>query len=75
MEIKKIVQSYARSLNDKIENLKELECSDKDIYEKVSSELGIIVSVFSARHPSITLKEMEPIITVFTDFQKEFLGE
>lgn len=75
MEIKKIVQSYARSLNEKIENLKELEYSDKVIYEKVSSELGIIVSVFSARHPNITLKELDPIIKVFTDFQKEYLGE
>lgn len=75
MAKEKEVQTYARSLNNRIKNLKELNYSNGFIYEKVSSELGIIVSILSARNPDMKLKEIQPIIKVFTDFQKEFLDE
>lgn len=72
----KEIKAYVRSLSQRIENLKESEYySDGHIYNQISSELGIIVSVFSKKHPDMTLKELEPIIKVFTDFQREYLGE
>lgn len=71
----KVVRTYASNLEHRINNLKRLEYSDNYIYESISSDLGVIVSILSEKNRDLTLNEMEPIIKVFTEFKKEYLGE
>ncbi|WP_121616664.1 hypothetical protein [Virgibacillus halodenitrificans] len=74
MNNEKEVKVYEQSLKDRIINLKELGYSERYIHEKLSSELGIIISIFAARNPNMKLKDMEPIIKVFTSFQSQYLN-
>ncbi|WP_163537272.1 hypothetical protein [Gracilibacillus sp. YIM 98692] len=71
----KIIQAYAKELNNRLGNLKELECTDNDIYHELSSDLGNIISILSEKYPSMNLEELKPIIKVFTDFKRDYLGD
>lgn len=71
----RLINIYVNDLNNTISNLKQEGRKKGDIFDEIKSIYAVIVASISNRHPDMTLQEIEPITKIYTDLQKEYLGD
>ncbi len=74
-EKERLINNYVEDLTDRISNLKEEGRKQGEIYDEIKSIYAIIIASISNRHPDMTLKQIEPITKIYTDLQKDYLGD